>query len=87
MLTEFITKQSENKGPISYNQGYKLVEEKSSKGNSVSVEKDARPMDGEYKVSVSNGSMSSISSFFRLSLSKEDLSFCGKDPGGIVVGP
>ena len=43
-------------------------------------------MDVEYKVSVSNGSMSSISPFFRLSLSKEDLSFYGKDPGEIVVG-
>ena len=88
LLTEFIKKQSENiyydQGPISYNQGYQLVQQTSSEEDSKSVEKDSRPTDGEYKVSVSNGSMSSISSLFRLSFSEEDLSFCGK---GLFCGP
>ena len=84
LLTEFIKKQRENiyydQSPISYNQGYKLVEQKSSEEDSKLVEKDSRTTDGEYKVPVSNGNMSSISSLFKLSFSKEDLSFCGKGP-------
>ena len=53
LLTEFIKKQSENKPFIPYNEGYKLFEQKSSEEDSKSVEKDSRPTDGEYKVSVS----------------------------------
>ena len=53
LLTELIKKQSENKRSISYKQGHKPVEQKSSEEDSKSVEKDSRTTDGKYKVSVS----------------------------------